>query len=79
MAVLWTFYSESLFRSLFKSSVVLAFIFKEDHRESKCVFKAFCFRKMIDQVFFRSYQARIRTRSLFELVRGSKRDPSQRL
>ena len=79
MTVLWTFYSESLFRSLFKSSVVLAFIFKEDHRESNVSSKPFCFRKMIDQVFFRWYQAGIRTCSLFELVRGSKRDPSQRL
>ena len=31
---------------------------------------------MTDQVFFRSYQAPIRTCSVFELVRGSKRDPS---
>ena len=79
VTVLWSFYSENLFRSLFKSSVVLVFMFKEGHRESKCVFKAFCFRKMIDQVFFPYRQAEIRTCSVFELVRGSRRDPSQGL
>ena len=77
VTVLWTFYSESLFRSLFKSSVVLVQFLKKITENQMCLHGPFCVRKMIDQVFFRYYQAEIRTCSLFELVRGSKRDPSQ--
>ena len=70
-----------LFRKSFslslKSSVVLAFIFKEDHRESNVSSKPYVSEKMIDQVFLRYYQAGIRTCSVSELVRGTKRDLSQ--
>ena len=52
VTVLWTFYSESLFRSLFKSSVVLAFIFKEDHRESNVSSKPFVSEKWLIRSFF---------------------------
>ena len=52
VTVLWSFYSENLFRSLFKSSVVLAFIFKEDHRESNVSSKPFVSEKWLIRSFF---------------------------
>ena len=76
VTVLGTFYSESLFRSLLEFGCS-RLVFKEDHRESNVSSKPFVSEKMIDQVFFRCYQAEIRTCSVSELVRGTKRDPSQ--
>ena len=76
MTVLLTFYSESLFRSL-EEFGCSRFYFKEGHRESNVSSKPFRFRKMIDQIFFVVVRPGFEPALVFELVRGSKRDPSQ--
>ena len=57
VTVLWTVYSEKLV-ALFKTSGFLVLIFRKIAKK-KCVFKAFGFKKMTDQVFFLCCQAGI--------------------
>ena len=75
VTVLGTFCTESLFRFLLKFGCS-RLVFKEDHRESNVSSRPFRVRKMIDQIFFVVIRPGFEPALFFELVRGSKRDPS---